>query len=196
MYKTDKEKFQEIKKYCKTVYNDVTGKEADNMGLCFPYGATKLLFGDNNDITETLDNLKVKDFGIDGFFIDTNKKEIIFLQFKAVESFDNNNLKDIDLRDFKHVDHRIEELDKQHNNFRVNEIRRQFLEYKEEGYDVKKYFVVNYILDEKKIEEKHNVISLDICRQELEANYHNFLKLIIELFTVQIECIEYYLLCS
>lgn len=31
---------------------------------------------------------------------------------------------------------------------------------------------------EKKIEEKHNVLSLDICRQELEGYYHNFKELI------------------
>jgi hypothetical protein len=31
---------------------------------------------------------------------------------------------------------------------------------------------------EKKIEEKHNVISLSICRQELEDNFQNFKKLI------------------
>lgn len=40
----------------------------------------------------------------------------------------------------------------------------------------------NLVLDnlEKKIDEKYNIISLEICRQELEGNYHNFKKLIKE----------------
>ncbi|MFA6533338.1 MAG: hypothetical protein WCT22_05095 [Patescibacteria group bacterium] len=33
---------------------------------------------------------------------------------------------------------------------------------------------------ENKIEEKHNIISLDICKQETEVNYHDFKRLIKE----------------
>jgi hypothetical protein len=157
MHTTDKEKFQEIKKYCKIVYNDVTGKETDNMGVVFPYGCVNLILGieDESDITTTLDNLKSNDFGIDGFFIDHDKKEIIFLQFKAAESAGDQNIENKDLSYFDDIEKRLEAINQLHSNWRVNEIRDYFIEYRKD-YKIRKLFCC---VSNKNLENQKNLYS-------------------------------------
>jgi len=125
------EAFDVFNQFCKYFY--VKEKESDkepSIRKLYAFGLIKLLYDryKNSYILGILDCIKKNDFNNDNFFVDEDKKEIIFLKFKIEKE---ESLLDIDkeIKDFYELDKQIEDY--------------EFKKFIKSGYKVKKIFCVN-----------------------------------------------------
>ena len=171
-----KEQYQYITKHTKNYYQNIMEDENIEVDFfkSFPYAFLKVFFKndlDNEDISTALNDLGSRDYGIDAYYCDDEKKEIRFFQFKTTQIYDSKCYKREDIEDFSGLINRLNNTNHSHKNNRVKSIIEEVQSEDKKNYKKILYFVYtsNY-----KDEELEKYKTENMYFYNLEEIYNNF----------------------
>ena len=160
---TSKNKYNEIKSYCKKKYEN-DRFDVSYMKLCLEILFPDFLnFNSVDSIEDAIEGLGSRDLGVDAYIRDDKAKTLIFCQFKTSDSEKNIAIDPRDISYFNQLPQRLAETE-HHENSRVRQICSDYRECLNKNYRMEFYFITSYNLSKEPVErlkENFQILTLD-----------------------------------